>query len=261
MRNFILTICAMFFSFNTSANAADVMEIVKKAIHASYYQGETGRAKADMRIIDKQGRERIRSLTLLRKNLDDQNGPQKYYAYFHKPADINKMVFMAWKNIGSDDDRWLYLSALDLVKRIAASDERTSFVGSNFFYEDVSGRNIDEDIHEIVEENGEFYVIKSTPKEPASVEFSYYKNWVDKETFIPMKTEYFKDNGNIYRSYLVEKVEVIDGYPTVIDAQMSNNETGGKTLLNYSDIQYNIDLPESIFAERYLRKAPKKYLR
>ena len=111
------------------AVGADVMDIVKKAVHASYYQGKDQKARIDMRIIDKQGRERRRNFTLLRRNLAEGYGPQKYYVYFNKPSDVKKMVFMAWKNIGRDDDRWLYLPALDLVKRIAASDERTSFVG------------------------------------------------------------------------------------------------------------------------------------
>ena len=109
---------------------------------------------------------------------------------------------MVWKHIKADDDRWLYLPALDLVKRIAASDERTSFVGSDFFYEDVSGRGLDEDVHELLETSDNYFVIKNTPKRPDDVEFSYYKMWIHKKTFLPIKTEYFDKTGekisNIY---------------------------------------------------------------
>jgi len=258
----IFTIISVLVMFGLStAHAADVMDIVKKAVHASYYAGEDGRATVRMQIIDRQGRERIRELTMLRKNLDAQDGPQKYYVYFKKPADVKKMVFMAWKNIDREDDRWLYLPALDLVKRIAASDERTSFVGSHFFYEDVSGRGIHEDKHELVEETGEHYVVKSTPKKPEAVEFAYFKNWVDKTTFLPMKAEYYKGNDTVYRSYTVLKVEVIDGYPTSVHSEMRDHIGGGKTVLNYSKVKYDIGLPENIFSERFLRRAPRKYLR
>jgi len=242
-------------------NATEVMDIVKKAINASYYPGKDIKSQVDMRIIDKQGRESTRSLIMLRKNLDENNGPQKYYVFFNKPADVKKMVFMAWKNIEREDDRWLYLPALDLVKRIAASDERTSFVGSDFFYEDVSGRNIDEDTHTLVEQNTKYYVIKSIPKEPDTVEFSYYKNWIDKKTFLPMKAEYVNKADFVYRAYSVQKISVVDGYPTPIDLQMMNNQTGGKTLLHYSAIKHDIGIPENIFTERYLRKPAKKYFR
>ncbi len=101
-------------------------------------------------------RERIRQMTMLRRNEIPGYGPQKYYVFFSRPPDVKEMEFMAWKNSNRADHRWLYLPALDLVKRIAASDERTSFVGSNFFYEDLSGRNIDEDKHEFIEETDEY---------------------------------------------------------------------------------------------------------
>jgi outer membrane lipoprotein-sorting protein len=252
----------LFISLLASqTNATEVMDIVKKAIHVSYYQGEDAKARVDMRIIDRQGRERTRSMIILRKNTSKNDSTQKYYVFFKSPSDIKKTVFMAWKNSDHDDDRWLYLPALDLVKRIAASDERTSFVGSHFFYEDVSGRGIDEDAHELVEESDKYYVIKSTPKHPELVEFIHFKNWVDKKTFLPMKAEYFNTNNVLYRTYTIKKVSIIDSYPTVIDVQMEDNLTGGKTILNYSAIKYTLGLPEDIFSERYLRRPAKKYLR
>jgi Outer membrane lipoprotein-sorting protein len=260
MKKAIKRITYIFLFISSSAFAQNVQEIVKKAIHASYYQGKDAKATVDMKIIDKQGRERTRNITLLRKNMDDKDGNQKYYAYFNKPADVKKMVFMAWKNVKGSDDRWLYLRSLDLVKRIAASDDRTSFVGSHFFYEDVSGRNITEDVHSLISQDDKYYVIKSVPKNSKTTEFAYMKNWIDKKTFIPMKAEYYKTNEKIYREYSVKKVEVINGFSTVIDAEMKDNLTGGKTVLHYSFIKYNIGLPDNIFSERYLRRPPFKYL-
>ena len=75
---------------------------------------------------------------------------------------------MVWKHLDKDDDRWLYLPALDVQKRIAATDKRTSFVGSHFFYEDVSGRRLSDDRHELVEVTDTYYVMKNTPKEPGA---------------------------------------------------------------------------------------------
>ena len=131
---------------------ASADEIVEKANHTAYYQGKDGRARVRMTITDAKGRERDRELTILRRDGEDDDrsthtGEQKYYVYFHRPSDVDGMAFLVWKHIGRDDDRWLYLPALDLVKRIAASDERTSFAGSHFYYEDVSGRGTYEDTH------------------------------------------------------------------------------------------------------------------
>jgi len=258
---FALVFAAALFS-TAPATAMDVMEVVKKANHMSYYKGNDGRAKVDMKIMDDQGRARSRQFVILRKDDEaEDDAKQKFYVFFNKPSDVKKMAFMVWKNMDRDDDRWLYLPALDLVKRIAASDERTSFVGSHFFYEDVSGRGIQEDSHEILEENDDYYILKSIPKDGSKVEFAYYKSWVHKGSFLPTKTEYYDAADILYRSYHALKVEMVEGHATVTQAAMMDNLTGAKTVMSYTSVKYDVGLPENIFTERYLRKAPRKYLR
>jgi len=241
--------------------ALDGTEIMQKALNAYYYPGDDQRAQAHMTILDNQGRERIRDLTLLRLNLDSNDGKQKYYVYFNQPSDVKKMVFMAWKNIIREDDRWLYLPALDLVRRIASSDERSSFVGSHFFYEDVSGRSLEEDNHQLTNQDDKYYFIQSTPKQPEKVEFSGYQVWVDVNTFLPMKIEYYDQQKAVYRIYQTLSFSDIEGHPTVTKAQMQDTQTGGKTIVEYSAIKYSQGIPEKIFSERYLRKTPKKYFK
>ena len=251
------------------AQSLSVDAIVHRANLVSYYQGRDGRAQVAMTITDSQGRTRERSLTILRRD-DAQSDAlqdsayyagQKYYVFFQRPADVNKTVFLVWKNLEREDDRWLYLPALDLVKRIAASDKRTSFVGSDFFYEDVSGRGIGEDVHELVETTDNYYVLRNTPRAPEAVEFSHYTIYIHKQTFLPVQSEYFDKAGKKYRVYRALKVETIQGRPTVTQASMENLQTGSKTVVTYSDVRYDAGLPEEIFNERFLRRPPLKYLR
>ena len=260
MRKFLLLLALPLF-LASPAFALDVSEIVAKASHAAYYQGADGRARVKMEITDKQGRKRTRDFVILRRNVGEGDKDQKFYVYFNRHADVSKTVFMVWKHVGGDDDRWLYLPALDLVKRIAASDERTSFVGSDFFYEDVSGRNTTEDTHELVETTDNYYVVKSTPKKPDLVEFSYYKSYIHKTSFIPVKIEFYDKNGEKYREAAAEKVDTIQGYSTVTQGSMSDLRSGSKTVLTYSTVQYDIGLPDDIFTERYLRTPPTDYLK
>ncbi len=246
-----------------------VDEIVHRSNLVSYYQGNDGRAEVKMKITDSQGRERSRRFHILRRDqkrtdeLEDRaySGKQKFYVYFQKPADVADTVFMVHKHLDRDDDRWLYLPALDLVKRIAATDKRTSFVGSNFFYEDVSGRNIDLDRHELINTTDNYYVLKHTPKKPDLVEFDHYIMYVHKSSFIPVQTEYYDKAGKKYRVYRALKVEQIEGFPTVTRSSMENLKAGSKTVMTYSGVEYNVGLPEEIFTERYLRKPPQQYLK
>ena len=240
-----------------------VQEIVEKTNRVAYYQGDTGRAQVLMTITDNQGRKRYRQFTILRRDAEKGQafGDQKYYVYFTRPPDVNKMVFMVWKRANGEDDRWLYLPALDLIKRISSQEKRTSFVGSDFYYEDVSGRSIEADTHELMDTTENYYVLKNTPMDPASVEFAYFRMWIHRASFVPVKIEYYDDRGDKYREYTALKVETIQGYPTVTQSSMKDSHMGGETLLQYRDVQYDIGIPEDIFTERYMRNPPMQYLK
>ncbi len=249
-------VLALIPFFAWAQDAPSVDEIVQKTNHMSYYQGKDGRARVKMTITDAQGRIREKEFTILRLNLDDKDQEQDFYVYFHEPADERGVVFMVHKHVGKDDDRWLYLPALDVTKRIAASDKRTSFVGSNFFYEDVSGRSIDADTHELVETTDTYYVLKNTPKDPSSVEFDSFTMWIHKATFIPVKVTYEK-GGEVYREADALKVEDIQGHKTVTKSRMRDLKNGGDTVLEYESVEYDVGLTPDIFTERYLRNAPR----
>ncbi len=260
-RILLLSLCLLLLvAGNTSATGLTVDEIVKKANIMAFYQGDDGRAAVSMVITDSQGRERKREFVILRWDKDD-GGEQKMYVYFKRPADVRNMVFMVWKHPESDDDRWLYLPALDLVKRIAGSDKRTSFAGSHFLYEDVSGRSIYDDTHELLREDNKYYVIKNIPKDADIVEFGYYIVYIDKNTFMPMKIEFFDKNGQKYKIIEALETKDIDGYLTVVKSKATDLKSGGYTVAEFSSVRYNIGLKENIFTERYLRQPPRRWIR
>lgn len=200
-------------------------------------------------------KEKQNKFSMVRKDVED-GGDQNYFIYFKKPSDIKKMTFIVKKHVNSPDDRMLYVPAIDLVKKIAASDKASSFVGSDFSYEDVSGRLWTQDNHELLEEtnlNGKaVYKIKSTPKE--SDYFSYKISYVSKENKLPLKEEFFDVNGKNFKTFTVEKVETINGIPTATVRRMSNNEKNQYTEINFDKITYDMGIKDKYFVERYLKK-------
>jgi outer membrane lipoprotein-sorting protein len=247
-----------------AANAQlSAQEIADRSEQAAYYQASDGRARVQMEIVDSQGRTRARTMTILRYDMMEggqQTGHQRFYVYFHEPADIRDTVFMVHKHPQANDDRWLYLPALDLVRRIAAEDERSSFVGSDYFYEDVSGRSANEDTHTLQETTDTYYVLRSEPKQPGLVEFDHYVSYIHKQTFIPVQVAYYKADGTKYRQYTVNKVETIEGQPTVVKSTMQALQEGGHSTLTYSQVDYDVGLSADTFTERYLRNPPRGQL-
>ncbi|OVE74746.1 outer membrane lipoprotein-sorting protein [bacterium E08(2017)] len=255
-RVIISTVLVTLIAMTVFADDMSVMDIITKADEASYYAGKDGKADVKMTIDDGKGNTRVREFTILRLNKESKD--QKFYVYFKSPPDVRKMAYLVWKNVDGDDDRWLWLPALNLNKRIAPGDKRTSFVGSDFLYEDVSGRGVDEDTHELVGEEGDLVKIKSTPKDPDSVEFSYYMVWIDTRTFLPKKAEYYDKNDKLYRIVEALKVETIEGHPTVMEAVAKDLKSGSSTKNEFSNVDYDIGLNERIFTERFLRRPPRE---
>lgn len=264
----MLLAVTLYIGEGLAARAPESDEIVWRTKHAAHYLGKDGRAYVSMTITDNRGNERRRRFTVLRRDQQSSDeltdaalGGQKYYIYLHQPADVRNTVFMVWTHRNKDDERWLYLPALDLVNRIAAKDKRTSFLGSEFYYEDISGRDIGADVHELLSVSDRYFVLKNTPKQPDLVEFSYSKMWIHRETFIPVRVEFYDKQNRLYRLYEALRVETISDYPTVVKSRMQDLRTQGHTIIEFSRVVYDLGLPEEIFTERYLRNAPRRYLR
>jgi outer membrane lipoprotein-sorting protein len=234
-------------------------EIIERANLASYYAGADGRSEVRMIISDAQGRKQRRQFTVLRRDVEE-GGDQQFLVVFSQPSDVRNTVFLVDKHVDRDDDRWLYLPGLDLVKRISAGDQRTSFVGAHYFYEDVSGRSPTDDTHELLETTDEFYVLRHEPKTGQSVEFTSYVTWIDRASFLPMKIEYENASGTLYRRVEVLKVEDIDGHPTVVASRVSDLLGNGTTDMQFRYIKYDNGIPEQVFTERSLRNPPREWL-
>ncbi len=247
------------------AVAEDAAEIMKKSHMAYYYAGDDGVADVTMDIVKSNGKTRTREFTMLRLDLVE-GGEQKYYTYFRKPSDVSRMTFMVWKNPNSSDDRWLYIPAVDLVKRISADDKNSSFVGSNFSYEDVSGRHWTEDTHTLVSadetlDSRPVYLISSKPNDPGYKAFAEKKTWVDKENYLPLKEEYYNDKGELIRVFAADQVEEIDGILTVVTRTMKDIKGEQHTTITFNNIDYNTGVGDDIFTERYLKAPPRQYIK
>ena len=178
---------------------------------------------------------------------------------------------MVWKYPTKDDDRWIFIPAVDLIRRIAADDKRSSFVGSDFTYEDISGRDVASDTHTLMRserlKERECYVIQSIPKEPT--EYTKRLSWIDKKSFLPLKEEYYDAQNELFRVFTANKIEEItvgEGkdkkvFPTVTIRTMKNVKTGHRTEVTFKSVSYNLGLRDKDFTERHMRRPPRAWIR
>lgn len=247
---------------SSGASAQDAAEIMQKSHIAYYYAGDDGMSQVTMRMINSKGKERVREFVMLRMDVEN-GGDQKYYTYFKKPSDVARMTFMVHKTSGGNDQRWIYVPSVDLIKPISADDKNSSFVGSDFSYEDVSGRHWTEDNHKLVSESEldgkKVYVIESVPVEEYSG-FSRKLSYIDQATYLPLKEEYFDKKDVMVKVFRAEKIEDVDGIPTITSRSMENLKKNQKTIVEFASISYDIGIGEDLFTERYLKNPPREYI-
>lgn len=239
----------------------DAASLVRQSQEAFYYAGTDLKARVKMTLLTKEGQQRLRDLMMLRKN--EAGGDQRYFLYFHGPADVRGTIFMVYKYPVKDDDRWMFIPALNLVNRIAARDSRTSFVGSDFSYEDVSGRDVEADTHKVLRTEAlgsrQAVVIESTPTREA--DYAKKLSWIDQVSFLPLKEEYYDVQGALYKVFTANEIQDVQGFPTVTKRTMTNIKTDHKTDVVFESVAYNVGLGDEIFTERTLRRPPEKWLK
>jgi len=241
--------------------AEDAASLVRQSQEAFYYAGTDLKARVKMTLLTKEGQQRLRDLMMLRKN--EAGGNQRYFLYFHAPADVRGTVFMVNKYPNREDDRWLFLPALNLVQRVAARDSRSSFVGSDFSYEDISGRDLEADTHRVLQNevlgSRQTVVIESVPTREA--DYAKKLSWIDQVTFLSLKEEYYDVQGALYKVFMADEIRDVQGLPTITKRTMTNVKTGHKTEVVLETVAYNVGLGDEIFTERALRRPPEKWLK
>jgi hypothetical protein len=196
----------------------------------------------------------------------EEGGKQMFFTYFVKPSDIKRTTFLVHKYIDKDDLRRLYIPASDKVLPIAGNRKQDPFMGSDFTYEDVSGRYYTKDNHKLLAGEKmlghDCHVTESVPKVKES-KIAKMKAWIDKKTYIPIRVDFYNHDGKVYRTYESHKITDIGGFPTIMERVMSSPLKGTKTIMvvNPKKVEYNIGLDEKIFSERSLKNPPMKYLK
>lgn len=263
----ILIVSSLLSGAGISAVSAEedpAVKLMSESHQQYYYAADGGQARVKMVLTNKKGRTREREFWMLRRDVADM-GNQRYYTYFIKPADVSRTAFLVHKQAEGNDDRWLYVPALDLVKRVAADDRRSSFVGSDFTYEDVSGRLPILDNHEIIGPDsvlGQAVTrVKNTPKDPNTADYQYRISWIANDTKLPLKEEYFDKKGELVRRFEIGKVEIIEDIPTATERTIYDLKKGSQTTITFADITYASEISPEDFNERLLKNPPREYTR
>ena len=261
--------------------------------------GRDSRGAMRMKLFDRRGRSRERAMTLttLRGRGNPGAAPtapdgDRLLIRFDFPNDIRGTSFLVWEHPDADDERFLYLPSLGRVRRIAGAETQESFVGSDFTYEDIGGREFDEYTYAFAgpstdsgqgpstgsgqspstgsgqATNATWTPLSGGAPQPAwrlesrrkdtNAEFPRVVSLILKDSFVVVQADIFNRRNEKQKVYTVKRIERIEGIWTVMESEMTNDLEKTRTELVVESIDYNVGLKESDFARRELERGAGK---
>jgi hypothetical protein len=252
----VLIVALLFAGLDLSAQVTG--ESVARGIQ-DRDTGRDSRATVRLTLYDRHGRARQRALTLLSKRGVGEQG-DRVLTRFTSPEDIRGTGFLVWEHPSADDERFLFLPSLGRVRRIAGSEAQESFVGTDFTYEDIGGREFDDYRYTLLEENASWnpaggtaipaYRLESRRKD-ADARYPRVVSLVTRD-FVVVGADVFNRRNEKEKVYTVGRLEHVEGIWTVLAAEMSNLLDRTKTTMTIEQIDYNVGLRESQFSRREL---------
>ncbi|HEX7971592.1 MAG TPA: outer membrane lipoprotein-sorting protein [Thiobacillus sp.] len=198
---------------------------------------------------------RIREFVTYR--LEKPGGETANLIRFLAPEDIAGTGLLSIDKADGSTDQWLYLPALDRVRRISSERRGGRFVGSDLYFEDLQERKPAKDRHRLLgrqTENGILCeVLESVPVDPDDSVYRKRISWIDPATAIPQRVDYFeKDAGTPSKRWLLRSKKRNQGYWTLTDSRMIDLTGGHETRLVVDTVLYDQKLPAKLFTPQTL---------
>lgn len=159
---------------------------------------------------------------------------------------------------GKKSMQYIYIPELKKMRRIAGGKKRESFLGSDLSYEDLSPRDIDEDEHRLLGEEGcgnhVCYVVESVPKDPESSIYGKIISWIRKDILIPVKGEFYTKKGTLMKVMEVKELKKVNNYWIVTKSEIEDVRKKHRTIVEIMKLKVDLHIPDSYFSERFFRR-------
>lgn len=219
--------------------------------------GNTRYAEMQLTLVKKNGDKRDRKMVSWAM---DEGKDTKKIMFFTYPGDVKGTGFLTWDydQAGKEDDKWLYLPAMKKTRRISGASSKTDyFMGTDFTYDDMGGRNVDDDTHKLLREETrdghKCWVVESLPKDAREI-YSRKISWIRQDCDAGIYVEYYDKLDKLHRVLTVQDLQQVQGYWTVMKMEMKNVQSGHSTQITVTGPKYDMPVDKSLFTVAKLEK-------
>ncbi|MEN6426485.1 MAG: outer membrane lipoprotein-sorting protein [Phycisphaerales bacterium] len=232
------------------------LELVREADRR--YSGY-GDSVAGLRMVLRNKHGQVSERELRIRSLETQDDGTRSLCIFDSPADVKGTVLLTHTHRDQPDDQWLYLPALERVKRIAAQNRSGSFMGSEFSYEDIATQTIEKYsyrwLRDEVEGDRQCHVIERRPLDKQSSGYLRQIVWLDTEHLRMMKVDYYDRKDSLLKTLTFKDYrKYLDQFWRSHEMTMVNHQTGKSSQLLWSDYAFRRGLAENEFDSHALTR-------
>jgi len=253
--------CFLFFLFSVSSwfaapsvvhAADDARRIVDEAQRRT--DAKSQRYEGLLQVFDAKGKITDKQWTFERIG---SHGQSRAVLRFTAPAEVKGVALLVVNHPDRASDQWMWTPAVERDRRIALQDRSTRFFGTDFSFEDLEERDVNQYDYELLGDepvDGEAcWKIQSTPKETKSSQYTRSIVWIRKDNYAFARIESFVKE-QIARRLSYSRIENVQGIWTARQMEMLDVRRGSRTRLTLEKLQYNVTMNESDFTLEAIRR-------
>ncbi len=175
-----------------------------------------------------------------------------------EPVELRGLAVMVFEPTDQSNPTimWTYLPFVRRVRKIIAVDNYEHFLGTDFTYADL-GFSFMRSHHSYrlvgVEAHAGTTAYKVEEKFlPGQLFYSRIVTWIARDTMLPLERDLYDPAGRLWKKETFNSVATINGMPTVMHVQMKDLEANTSSDLNTTQVQYDVELPDTLFDPNHL---------
>ncbi len=154
-----------------------------------------------------------------------------------------------------DKEMWNYFPKINKVMKVPPSMMMGSWMGSDFTNDDlVREVSLAEEYYVTKQNEGENYRLILIPKQNTVTVWGKIEFVVNQQSLLPLEQSYFNEKGIKVRTMIFSDIRDFSGknMPAIM-TMMPLNKTGHKTVIEYVEAEFDIDIGDNIFTLRNLQ--------
>jgi outer membrane lipoprotein-sorting protein len=233
----------------TADSARQIVEEAQRRTDA-----KSQRYEGLLQVFDAKGKISDKRWTLERLG---SHGDSRMVLRFTVPAEVKGVALLVVNHPDRASDQWMWTPAIERDRRIALQDRSTRFFGTDFSFEDLEERDVNQYEYTLAGDEtidaAACWKIQSIPKQAKSSQYTRSTVWVRKDNYAFVRIEnYVKDQAVRRLNYT--DVQNVQGIWTARHLEMIDLRRGSRTSLTLDKLQYNVPMKDEDFTLQAIRR-------